>query len=297
MPRFANVVLLSISLLLLALAPAAARAQPASPAAEAGPIRVLFVGNSLTYANNMPRILAAIAASQPGGPAIETVTYALPGAELDDLWDDGNAAEALRNGDFDVVVLQELGGLPMCFLHARPDSGCRRSVAAHRNFIQLATERDARVLLFMTWNRARTATQWSSKADLIERKELMHDTYDKVLRAVTRSGDQVALLPAAEALFEFATTVPQDQVLSDRMHPTMAASTIIAAQLYAAVTGQPARAADLMIDFPLLPPESDVRDDVPMERQSQLAGDGSRFLVKADMLAPLFAIANRPPSR
>lgn len=281
----------------LAAATPVASAQEAAPPGATPPIRVMFVGNSLTYANNMPRIVRAIAASQPSGPVIETATYALPGAELDDLWDDGHAAEALRGGDWDVVVLQELGGLTGCVRRSRQDAACRRSAAAHRHFIELARAGGARVLLLATWERTRGGSDWGTAAELRERKEAMTETYDQFRRWVQRGDDQVQVLPAAGALFDFAAGLPLAQVLSDGMHPTMASSTIIAAQLYAAITGRQPQAADLMIDFPLLPPAADVRPDRPMESQPQIAGDGSRYLVKADIVAPLYAVANKTPSR
>ena len=139
----------------LSLAAFAAAAQPAVDAAPAAVTRVLFIGNSLTYANNLPRLLRAVAASQPGGPAIDTATYVIPGAQLDDLRDDGHATAALRDGDWDVVVLQERGGLLSCNAKSTREPECRRSESAHRHFVELAQQRGARTLLLMTWPPAR----------------------------------------------------------------------------------------------------------------------------------------------
>lgn len=286
-----------MSTAVLAAAAFAAQAQaPAAPAAPepALPIRVMFIGNSLTYANNMPRMVAAIAASQPGGPAIRTTTYAIPGAELDDLWDDGHAAEALRSGEWDVVVLQELGGLLSCVRRSERDPACRRSAAAHRRFIELAAGHGARVLLLETWARPR-GVDWGGPAELRQRKELWADTYARFVRWIAREGTTIEVVPAGGALYDFASGRPITQVLVDGAHPTVASSTIIAAQLYAAIAGRQAQPQDLMLDFPMLPGAADVRSDSPVETQAQLAGDGSRFLVKAALLAPMYAIANGAP--
>ena len=41
-----------------------------------------------------------------------------------------------------------------------------------------------------------------------------------------------------------------------------------------------------------LPANAMVKPDAPLERQPQLAGDGSRVLVKAEALARYFSLAN-----
>lgn len=295
-----NVIVRLLSTLGLAAAafaaPAQVHAPEASPATEpALALRVMFIGNSLTYTNNLPRMVAAVAASQPGGPVIRTATYAIPGAELDDLWDDGHAAEALRGGEWDVVVLQELGGLLSCVRRSERDPVCRRSAAAHRAFVELAQDRGARVLLLETWQRPR-GIDWGGPAELRQRKEISADTYQRFARWIARDGATIRIVPAAGALFDFAAGRPIAQVLSDGAHPSIASSTIMAAQLYAAITGRQAEPQDLMLDFPMLPAAADVRADTPMETQPQLAGDGSRFLVKAALLAPMYAIANGAPT-
>lgn len=87
------------------LAPfASAHAQDPAPKAY----RVLLVGNSLTYTHNLPALLRAVGASQ--GATITTEAYAAPGGTLDDRWDEGHVATALRGRTFDAVVLQEQGG-------------------------------------------------------------------------------------------------------------------------------------------------------------------------------------------
>ena len=97
-PRF----LLGLSLLLAPFA--GTHAQDPAPKEY----RVLLVGNSLTYTNNLPALLRAVGASQ--GTPITTETYVAPGGTLSERWRDGNAADALRTRKFDVVVLQEIGG-------------------------------------------------------------------------------------------------------------------------------------------------------------------------------------------
>lgn len=75
-------------------------------AAGAAPLRVLFVGNSLTAANDLPAMLSALSAAV-GGPEIQTGAIAPGGYALEDHWASGEARSALASGGWDVVVMQQ----------------------------------------------------------------------------------------------------------------------------------------------------------------------------------------------
>ncbi len=94
--RLASVVLVGG---LLALAPLA----EARPAAE--PVRVLFVGNSLTTTNDLPANVAALA--RAGGRAIEVGKVTYDGYALEDHWNRGDVRTALASGDWDVAIMQQ----------------------------------------------------------------------------------------------------------------------------------------------------------------------------------------------
>lgn len=70
-----------------------------------GTIRVLFIGNSLTYVNDLPTIVERVA--EAAGKHIETEMLALPDYALIDHWNDGQAQQRIRSGHFDYVVLQQ----------------------------------------------------------------------------------------------------------------------------------------------------------------------------------------------
>src|SRR6266480_3817529 len=82
----------------------------------AEPIRVLFVGNSFTFFNNMPEMLKVLAASHQGGPRFETRMVVAPGATLQQLWDRGEARRVIKSSRWDFVVLQEQTSLGSVFL-------------------------------------------------------------------------------------------------------------------------------------------------------------------------------------
>jgi hypothetical protein len=73
--------------------------------ADAAPLRVLFVGNSLTATNDLPARVASLAAA--AGRSVEVESLAVGGFSLEDHWRQGDARELLATRSFDVVVLQQ----------------------------------------------------------------------------------------------------------------------------------------------------------------------------------------------
>src|SRR5688572_14241361 len=74
------------------------------PAAKPRALRILFIGNSLTYTGDVPGRLEKLARAMGRRAVVESVTA--PGYSLEDHWRDGKAEAAIRKG-WDVVVLQQ----------------------------------------------------------------------------------------------------------------------------------------------------------------------------------------------
>jgi len=89
-------------LALLALSAALSATPDSAPAFT---LRVLFVGNSLTYSNDLPATVERVAVA--AGGRIVTGAVTAPGAALEDHWRAGTALQAIRAGGWDVVVLQQ----------------------------------------------------------------------------------------------------------------------------------------------------------------------------------------------
>ena len=68
------------------------------------PLRVLFLGNSLTAWNDLPEMVAAFGRARNTPIEFEAVTPG--GYNLDDHWDNGSL-ERLRAQEWDAVVLQQ----------------------------------------------------------------------------------------------------------------------------------------------------------------------------------------------
>lgn len=253
-------------------------------AAATQPLRVMLVGNSLTYTNNLPRLLQALARSQPNGPRIETTSFVAPGGSLDERWSDGHAAAALRQGKWDALVLQESSGLPLCMANPekRRQPRCRASERAHKRFAELTKAGGTPVLLVTTWG---PDSRFQPGIDL---------GYDLLASVIGRTGAQIRVVPVAHALGTYADQHGWKQTLPDHLHPSLAASVIMAAQLYRAITGSNAQAHDLVIDFRMLPVNPALKPGEPLEEQVHLAGVDKRYLLQASALLPLLQVAYTP---
>lgn len=79
---------------------------PTTPSFPDGKTRVLFVGNSLTYVNDLPAMVEAVL-RLAGDTSIATATIAFPDFALEDHWNEGSAGRALAQSRWEVVVMQQ----------------------------------------------------------------------------------------------------------------------------------------------------------------------------------------------
>lgn len=68
-------------------------------------MKVLFIGNSLTYANNLPQMVQIIGEASGHEIAVRSLTF--NNFSLEDHWGNGEAQEMIRAADWDIVVLQQ----------------------------------------------------------------------------------------------------------------------------------------------------------------------------------------------
>lgn len=232
--------------------------------------RVLLVGNSLTYTNNLPALLRAVGASQ--GTPIVTETWVAPDGTLAERWRDGHVADALRARKFDAVVLQEMGGLAGCLASASQQrkAPCAASTHAHEEFSRLATAHGAKTLLLTTW--ARDA-RGQARIDRGMR-QLAVDT-------------GATLLDGAAAIESMRKSQPSIRPYPDGTHPSTQASLMLAVALYRGITGTVPVARDLRVTAPLLPVNAAVSGSSALETQAALAGAGQVTVVPASLVAPL----------
>jgi hypothetical protein len=120
------------------------------------PIKVLFIGNSLTYYNNLPHLLEHLAASSDVPRKLRTKLVGFGGATLHDHWQRGNALKAIRDEAWDYVVLQEQSSLGTVYMvngtrWITPDPEFFHQYA--RLFDEEIRQSGARTIFFLTWAR------------------------------------------------------------------------------------------------------------------------------------------------
>src|SRR6185369_6628013 len=74
-------------------------------AAAGQPLRVLFIGNSLTAANDLPAMVETL--GKANTQQIVTRTVAFPNYSLEDHWQRGDAQRAIAEGGWSFVVFQQ----------------------------------------------------------------------------------------------------------------------------------------------------------------------------------------------
>lgn len=142
----------------------AACTRPAWSTTATRPIRrVLFIGNSYTYHNDLPATFAQVA-STATGQDVAADMLARGGATLTEQWDFGVLQGIVAKGQFDALVLQERGGLLQCT--PRWLAECRKSRVAHRQFADLLHEHGMRGVLLGTWREQRAAAQQLEQQEL-----------------------------------------------------------------------------------------------------------------------------------
>jgi hypothetical protein len=107
--------------------------------------RVLFIGNSFTARNDLPGMLAALAADALEPLRVETQLIHAGGASLRRHWNAGIAQRAIRDQRWDHVVLQEQSTLPV--------KNAARYHESVRLFAPLIEEHGARTALYLNWAR------------------------------------------------------------------------------------------------------------------------------------------------
>jgi hypothetical protein len=199
------------------------------------PLRLLFIGNSYIYLNNLGDLVAGIAASRKAGPTVIPTLAVRDGATLKFHLDGGPGLKALESGQWDFVILQEQSQLGGRIVDGKPTVGDPGAFhVSVREFVQRIRANNATPLLFMTW----------ARRDHPEQIEDLSKAYEAI-------GDElkVKVLPVGHAWTEARRRgLSADLHLQDGSHPTPTGSYLAACVIYASITGADPRGAARMIE-------------------------------------------------
>jgi hypothetical protein len=184
----------------------------AQPAAK--PLRLLFIGNSLTEWNDLPMLVARLAMAG-GQPQPLTRAVVVGGFSLEDHWNQGEARRAITDSQWDFVVLQQG---PSALLESR-----RLLVTYARRFAEAIDKAGARSAMYMVW------PSTSRRQDFAG----VSQSYRAAAKEV-----KGVLLPAGDAWNIVLQRQPSISLYSeDGLHPTFAGSYLAALVIYQGLYG------------------------------------------------------------
>jgi hypothetical protein len=172
---------------------------------------VLFIGNSFTQRNDLPGMVAALAASATPARRVETRRVIANGVALKTHWERGAAREAIRPKPLHYVVLQEQSTLPL------------KNRSKMHEYVRLfhgdITAAGAKTVLYLTW----------ARSHMFERQDELSDAYLSIGREL---GAVVAPVGVA-----WQTAFRQDPALvlhdKDGSHPNPLGTYLAACVFYA----------------------------------------------------------------
>ena len=175
------------------------------------PVQILFVGNSLTYTNDLPKLVTKEAKSK--GINVKTVMIAYPNYSLQDHWDQNTFQNLLELSEFDYLVIQQ-----------GPSSqteGKETLLKYGRMFKNLCEKNKTRLAYFMVW-------------PSLQYYESFHEVIENHENASIKN--QAILCPVGEIWKNYITTHQKfDLYSADGFHPSRKGSQIAAEVIVASL--------------------------------------------------------------
>ena len=185
--------------------------------AERPSTRILFIGNSYTSRNQLPRLVADLAAAVEPPRHVVVESIVAGGASLRRHWNAGIAQQALTTAEWHYVVLQEQSTLPL-----------KSPARYHENVRLFAAEiakRGAETVLYLTWSR-----------------QQLPQTQARITAAVEAIGAEVKarVVPVGSAWHLAMQEHPGIAFYAaDGSHPSAAGSYLAACTFFVTLFGQP----------------------------------------------------------
>jgi hypothetical protein len=185
-------------------------------------VRVLMIGNSLTYYNDLPGLLQQLSAREPAPVYVEKITTPL--ASLQVHWNFDASVQRIGEGDWDCVVLQEFSRLPV--------TNPQQSLEYFERFADEVRRSGGTPIIFQNWTRR----------DRDDEYDALHDAYRQI---VART--HATLAPIGAAWCKCRSAHPDIELLLDERHPTDEGTYLAACVLYDVLYHK--KSSDLPLDL------------------------------------------------
>jgi hypothetical protein len=176
-----------------------------------GVMDVLFIGNSMTYYNNLAKVVKGIAGLK--GHTINCTAATNGGQNLIYQSTASNVVSAVQNGNYDVVILQDIVG---GFDADKLTQGASQMISVVKQY-----NPNAQILFYEPWPTKDTITGTGSLLPYFT------NSYIK-----TAKNNNAKLAPAGEAFYELYTTHGLDYYCADNKHPQPLGTFTSAATIY-----------------------------------------------------------------
>jgi hypothetical protein len=209
-------------------------------------LTVLFLGNSLTAENDLPGMVAALAAAA-GVDRFRYGEVTVGGGSLEDLWNDGRAVEAIEGARWDIVVLQQgPSSVSSSRLHLIEWAG---------RFAGRIRERGGRPALYMVW-------------------PPLGGDWDGSTRSYTDAAVAVdgMLFPAGEAIRAIHAEGGIAMFAADQFHPSRAGTYLAALVIVGALTQRSTEGLSLLQSIVDLPSSVGARLEAAADRANREHG-------------------------
>ncbi len=248
-------------------------------------LRVLFIGNSYTYYNNLPAMVEAIAEADDALPRIETRMIAPGGESMAGHWETEATMEAIRSGGWDFVVLQSQSTFDEYFLvrgQARVNGFARfHEYAAH--LIDEIRTTGATPVLYMQWRR-----RDASRRDI----NIIRRAHGELAQ---RTGARVA--PVGEAFELLRESHPDlDLYDPDGSHPSPAGTLLAAQVLVRSLTERMPTEAPTRLSGPAIDYDTELAQPDEIVELVSVSNADAKALQTAAGRAKLHDPAGDPPA-
>jgi lysophospholipase L1-like esterase len=166
--------------------------------------QLLFVGNSLTYTNNLPKLVKKTAKQR--GIDLQVKMLVSPDYAIVDHWKEGQVQKMIKSETFDFVIIQQGP--------SSQNEGRKMLMEDGKNYSDLCASHGARLCYFMVWPSVR-----------------YYQTFDKVIKnhQDAARGNKAILLPVGEVWKEFIDSTGSLEYYSpDGFHPSKKGSQVAA---------------------------------------------------------------------
>ncbi len=169
---------------------------------------ILFIGNSLTYTNNLPELVKTKA--KYSGYNIQIEVIAFPNYALSDHWRDGKIQKLISSKKFDIVIIQQGP--------SSQSKGKNILINYGKKYSELCKDNNALLAYYMVWPSLR---YYNTFDDVIKNHELAAKENHAILCPVGKVWKKY-----------FDTTKKFDYYGEDSFHPSKKGSTVAAQVIF-----------------------------------------------------------------